>query len=209
MATFLFANNATSTLAAPVAPGAATITLSAGAGTLFPNPSPGQQFALTLNDAATGVLTEICYCTARAGDVLTVARAQEGTLAQSWLAGDLASNFVTAGQMAAMVQVAGLYPTRIVQNSGVFVMTNADANGGVGLQRVVGPGPSQTTLPATAVPGQSYAVEDLVGNFNPYPVSVAAPVGHLITNEPSILLNINRQCAYFRYYGSNAWSVKL
>lgn len=208
MGTFLFANNASSTLAAPVAPGATAMTLAAGGGALFPNPSAGQQFAMTLNDAATGLLTEIVYCTARAGDVLTVERAQEGTVAQSWLAGDLAANLVTKGQMEAMVQTASLYPSRIITTSGAFVMTNTDANGGVGLNRLVGPANSSTTLPDTALAGQLYGIEDLAGNFNAYPVTVNAPVGMTIAGLAAMVLNVNRQCGYFRYYGSNIWSFK-
>lgn len=208
MATFLFANNASSSLAAPISPSATTITLAGGGGALFPNPSAGQQFALTLNDAATGLLTEIVYCTARAGDVLTVVRAQEGTTAQSWLAGDLAANLSTAGQMNAMVQVSTLYPTRIITASGAFVMTTSDANGGVGLNRTTSLAASSTTLPSAAQAGQLYAVEDLAKNFNAYPVTVAAPVGMTIAGAAQAVLNVNGQCGYFRFYGSNVWSFK-
>lgn len=208
MGTFLFANNAGSTLAAPLSPSATAITLAAGGGALFPVPSAGQQSALTLNDAATGLLTEICYCTARSGDVLTVTRAQEGTTGQSWLAGDLATNLNTAGTMAAMVQTASLYPSRIITASGAFVMSNSDANGGIGLNRLVAPGVSNTTLPGTALAGQLYAIEDLAKNFNLYPVTVAAPVGMTIAGAAQAILNVNGQCGYFRYYGSNVWSFK-
>jgi hypothetical protein len=104
MSTFIYTNNASSNLAAPISSGATSVTLSSGTGALFPNPSAGQQFSLTFNDAATGLLTEIAYCTARSGDVLTIVRAQEGTTAQAWAAGDLAANFVTAAAMNAFLQ---------------------------------------------------------------------------------------------------------
>ena len=208
MSTFLFANDASSTLAAPINSSAVAVTLASGGGSLFPNPSAGQQFALTFNDAATGLLTEIVYCTARSGDTLTIVRAQESTIAQSWLAGDLAANLVTAGQMAAMVQTSTLYPARIVTASGVFVMTTSDANGGVGLNRTSSPGVSSTTLPSGAQAGQLYAIEDLSKNFNAYPVTVNAPAGQTIDGGASVTLNVNGQCAYLRYYGSNIWSLK-
>ncbi len=208
MSTFIFANNASSTLAGPISNAATGLNLASGTGALFPNPSVGQQFALTLNDVSTGLLTEIVYCTARVDDTLTVVRAQEGTVAQNWLAGDLAANLVTKGQMDAMVQTASLYPSRIVAASGVFVMTNADANGGIGLNRLAALGVSSTTLPATALAGQLYAIEDLAKNFNAYPVTVNAPAGMTLAGAAAVVLNVNGQCGFFRFYGSNIWSFK-
>jgi hypothetical protein len=208
MAVFLFANNATTTLAAPISSSATSLTLSTGTGALFPNPTAGQQFEITLNDAATGEIYEILYCTARSGDVLTVVRAQEGTTAVGWNAGDIAAQFVTAGQMQAMVQTLSLYPARIVTLSGVFTMTTADANGGVGLNRTSSLSASSTTLPSGAQAGQSYAIEDLAGNLQTYNCTVNAPAGMTIAGLSSFVMVVNRQCAYFRYYGSNIWSVK-
>lgn len=209
MATFLFANNAQSTLAAPISPSATSITLASGTGALFPNPSAGQQFALTLNDAATGLLYEIVYCTARTGDVLTVARAQEGTTALTWATGDSVDNGPTAGQMAAMQQSASLFPARIITTSGAFSLFTTDAHGGVGLNRVVTPAVSSTVLPALAAIGDTYAIEDLARNFQPFPVTVSYPPGMTGPNgATSQVLNINGQCASFRFYGSNLWSYK-
>lgn len=207
---FIFANDASSTVAAPISNSSTTVTVAAGTGSEFPAPSAGQQFSATFNDAATGLLTEIVYCTARSGDTLTIVRAQEGTVAQNWLAGDLLANLLTAGQMAAMQQTGVLNPTRIVTASGAFVMTNADAGGGVGLNRVSAPAPSSTTLPTSPSQGPIYAIEDLAANFHQYPVTVSAPAGMTFPNGAgSVVLNVNGQCAYFRYYGSNIWSVKL
>jgi hypothetical protein len=209
VAIFIFANDASSDLAAPIASTATTCTVSSGTGALFPNPSAGQQFAFTFNDAATGLLTEICYVTTRSGDVMsTMVRAQEGTVALNWLAGDLCANLVTAGQMAAMQQSAAVYPARIVTASGPFTMTTADVTGGVGLNRTTSVNVSSTTLPAGVAQGQIYAIEDLAANFNAYPVTVNAPAGMTIAGAANELLNVNRQCAYFRYYGSNIWSFK-
>jgi hypothetical protein len=205
---FLFANNAATTLAAPISSTATSVTLASGTGSEFPSPSAGQQFELTFNDAATGLLTEIVYCTSRSGDVLTIVRAQEGTTAQSWLAGDLAANLVTAGQMAAMLQTASLFPARIVTASGAFTMSTSDAGGGVGLNRTSSLAQSSTTLPGSSVAGDIYAVEDLASNFNGYPVTVNAPAGMTIAGAANVLLDVNKQCAYFRYYGSNVWSFK-
>jgi hypothetical protein len=208
VSTYIFANDASSTLAAPISNTATSLTLASGTGTLFPNPSAGQQFTLTMNDAATGVLTEIMLCTARSGDTLTVTRAQENTIAANWLAGDLAANLCTAGTMTALLQTATLNPSRIITASGVFTLTTADANGAVGLDRTVAPAASSTTLPSNAQAGQLYAIEDLNRNFQAYPVTVNAPAGMTIGTAASVVLNSNGQCGYFRYYGSNVWSFK-
>lgn len=103
---FIWANNAQSTIAGSINSAATSVTLATGTGSKFPSPGAGQEFALTFTDAATGLLTEITYCTARSGDVLTIARAQEGTVAQNWTAGDLVANLVTAGTLSSLLQQA-------------------------------------------------------------------------------------------------------
>lgn len=105
MTQFLFANNASTTLASSVAPTDTVIQVLSGTGSLFPTPGPGQQFAMTFQDAATGVIEEICYCTARSGDSFTVVRGQEGTAARTWAIGDHFSNYWTAGSAGAFVQL--------------------------------------------------------------------------------------------------------
>lgn len=101
---FLFADNARSTLAGAIGPSATSLTVAPGDGAKFPSPAAGQQFALTLNDNATGLIYEVVYVTSRSGDVMTIVRAQEGTTAKSWNIGDKCWNGPTSGQMAAMVQ---------------------------------------------------------------------------------------------------------
>lgn len=211
---FLFANDASSTLAAPLSNSATTLSVASGQGAEFPNPSAGQQFAATLNDAATGLLTEIVYCTARAGDSFTaIVRAQEGTVAQNWLANDLIANLCTAGQMAAMQQSAGLNPARTAQTGGaggVFPMTTADSGGGVLLNRTLPvTTPSSTTLPVSSG-GATYAIADGADNFNLAPVTVSFPAGTFGPNgAATVVLNQAGQNAGFRFYAdSNIWSFK-
>lgn len=207
--TILFANDATSTLAGAITNVATTVNLQAGGGALFPNPGAGQYFVLTFIDAATGLIKEIVQVTARVVDALTIVRAQEGTTAKAWLAGDIAASLWTAGQASAMQQAALLQPSRIVTASGAFVMTTADANGGVGLNRTVAPAASSTALPPGAAVGDVYSIEDLAGNFQLYPVTVSYP-GGMTGPEGAAqqILNVNKQCGRFRYYGSNIWSYK-
>lgn len=107
--TLLFANNATSTLAASISSTATTCTLATGTGSKFPSPTTGQGFLLTFNDAATGLLNEIVLVTGISGDTITtMVRAQENTMAQNWSKGDSASNFITAGTNQAFAQATAL-----------------------------------------------------------------------------------------------------
>lgn len=207
---FIFANNASTTLSAPITNTATQLTVSSGTGAEFPNPSAGQQFSATLNDAATGLLTEIVYCTGISGDTFNpIVRAQEGTTALSWLAGDLIANLLTAGQMAAMVQSIQVAPNRIVTTSGAFTTTTADANGSIGLNRTSGVGVASTTLPSGAAPGQTYTYDDLSNNAQAFPITINAPGGMTIAGRSEVVLNTNGGRASFTFYGSNIWGKSL
>ena len=97
----LAANNAQSVLAAGISASATSLTLNTGTGALFPSPVSGTSFfKLTLIDAATGSLTEIVHVTARAGDVFTIQRGQEGTVPRAWSANDIVANMMTAGTLS-------------------------------------------------------------------------------------------------------------
>ena len=99
--TLLAANNAQTVLAAGINATATSLTVNSGTGALFPSPSAGvSYFKLTLIDAATGQLSEIVHVTARTGDTMTIARAQEGTTARAWSANDIAANMMTAGTLS-------------------------------------------------------------------------------------------------------------
>lgn len=204
---FIFSNFAASTLAGPLSTTSSAAIVASGTGAEFPQPSTQQQFAAVLNDAATGLLYEVIYVTAVSGDNFTILRGQEGTVALNWLSGDLIANVVTAGQMAAMVQQVSISPIRIVTASGAFTITTADANGHIGLQRTSGLGPSSTTLPSNATPGQDYTIEDLAGNAFQYPITVNAPAGQSIAGLAEFVMNTDRQSKIFTFYGNNVWSV--
>lgn len=92
---FVFANNVSTKLASAITSTATTITLSSSAN--LPTLSSGEQMPLTLLDAATKSIYEICYVTAISGTSLTVIRAQEGTTASAYNAGDYAFSGPTAG----------------------------------------------------------------------------------------------------------------
>ena len=101
----LFANNAKTTLAAPVSSTQTTIVVAPGTGALFPSPTSGQAFKITLVSASSSAIFEICLCTARSGDTLTVVRGQEGTSAQPFVLNDVAGNFDTKEVMEGLIQV--------------------------------------------------------------------------------------------------------
>ena len=82
MAKQLFSNNASSTLAVSIDAADTTIQVQSGYGALFPSPTGGDWFLITLED--NNANTEVVKCTSRSGDLLTVTRAQEGTSAQSF-----------------------------------------------------------------------------------------------------------------------------
>lgn len=100
----LYANNAKTTLATGITATQTTITVASGTGALFPNPSAGQAFKVTLVSASSSSVYEICLCTARSGDVLTVVRGQEGTSRTPFIANDIVGNFDTAGVMSNLIQ---------------------------------------------------------------------------------------------------------
>jgi hypothetical protein len=100
----LFSNNAKTTLASGITSSQTTITVASGTGALFPNPSSGQAFKVTLVSATSSTVYEICLCTARSSDTLTVVRAQEGTSGTPFSTGDIVGNYDTAGVMTNLVQ---------------------------------------------------------------------------------------------------------
>jgi len=97
----LLANNATSRLASSLTAAATTLSVTTGEGAKFPSPTGGDWFPLTLIKSS-GAL-EIVKCTARSGDVLTITRAQEATLAQAFSAGDRVEVRYTKGAHDAVI----------------------------------------------------------------------------------------------------------
>lgn len=101
--TQLFANNAASELASGISSASLTLTLKTGDGAKFPTPSGDDFFLVTLYQKVgqDEINHEIVKCTARAGDVLTVIRAQEGTTARAFSADDPVELRLTAGALTA------------------------------------------------------------------------------------------------------------
>lgn len=86
-------NNAISTLASGITAASTSIALATGTGSKFPTLAAGDYFPATISNNSG---FEIVTVTARSGDTLTVTRAQEGTTALSFSAGNLIELRLTA-----------------------------------------------------------------------------------------------------------------
>lgn len=98
----LFANNAASTLAAGITNFATGMTVAAGDGAKFPAITGADYFLVTLfqYSGANEINHEIVKVTARTTDALTITRAQEGTSARAFNAGDKVELRLTSGSLA-------------------------------------------------------------------------------------------------------------
>jgi len=97
----LFTNNAATGMVYPISSSATTLIVNGGSGSLFPAPTGGNYFMLTLISQLTGNM-EIVQCTARSGDTFTIVRAQEGTTAQAFAIGDGVQLRITAGSLSSI-----------------------------------------------------------------------------------------------------------
>jgi len=95
------ANNAASIIVENLGLSSTEVVVAPGTASLFPNLAEGSYFVATLSDKL-GALREIVWVTAVVGDVMTVVRGKEGTIALSWPAGTLFQNLWTAGQIASI-----------------------------------------------------------------------------------------------------------
>lgn len=124
----LYTNNAASTLAAGISSVATSLSVAASAGALFPSPSGGDVFYATLSDTAGNI--EIVRVTARSTDTLTIVRAQDGTSARAWLAGDAVELRVTRAMLddiKADVQAALRAAANTFTNNQAVSVNNASA----------------------------------------------------------------------------------
>lgn len=96
-----FTNNASGTLAVSLGTTDTAISLSAGHGALFPSLVAGDYFYATLADASNNL--EVVKVTARATDQLTVVRAQDGTVARSFSAGDTIQQRISAAALMELI----------------------------------------------------------------------------------------------------------
>lgn len=115
MPRLIFKNNFEVALAQPTTTSDTTITIRSGSG--FPTLGANERVVATIVDAATGLQFEIVTVTAVVGNVLTVQRAQEGTAARAWAAGDMLSIRTTAATLTNTVRNFGEIPSGINLNA--------------------------------------------------------------------------------------------
>lgn len=97
----LFANNASTTLSSSVTSGATSISVNSASA--FPSPTGSQYFYCTLQGIS-GTPIEIVKVTAVSGTTFTVVRAQEGTTASAFSAGDKVELRLTAAGLNTLLQ---------------------------------------------------------------------------------------------------------
>lgn len=115
MPRLIFKNNFEVALAQPTTTSDTTITIRSGSG--FPTLAANERVVATIVDAATGLQFEIVTVTAVVGNVLTVQRAQEGTAARAWAAGDMLSIRTTAATLTNTERNFGAIPSGINLNA--------------------------------------------------------------------------------------------
>lgn len=94
-------NNAQSTLAVAMDTATTSLTVKSGDGALFPALASGNFFNVTV--ITTENTFEIMRCTFRAGDTLTVERAQEGTAALPFPVGSKVDLRITVANLVGLV----------------------------------------------------------------------------------------------------------
>jgi hypothetical protein len=131
--TVLFSNNASGTLSVELTSSIAdqTIVLQSNEGGLFPNPSSPDFFYVTLEDTAGNV--EICQCTARSNDTLTVFRGVDNTIAQAFPVGSKVELRVTNAVLNSFVQTRGDAMTGPLDMNGQEVQDAVLTSGGSGV----------------------------------------------------------------------------
>lgn len=146
--TQLFSNNADTTLAATLAIGGTSATLTNGSG--LSAPTGGDYELLTL--VALGNI-EIVRATARSGNVVTITRAQEGTTAREWAAGTRVYAGITAQTLRdlAPLDLTSLDPVQIGDSS----TAGAASATVVGVQAVSTSGTWSTAVGGKATTGTS------------------------------------------------------
>jgi hypothetical protein len=97
-------NSASTTIAGAITATDTQLSVAAGDGAKFPTLGAGEWFPLTIVDANGNY--EIVQCTARNGDVFTIARAQEGTPGKAFASGSRADLRITAAVLAAFMSKA-------------------------------------------------------------------------------------------------------
>lgn len=173
-----FKNNASSRLASGIAAGDTVLTVTTGEGALFPSLGTGDYFYATLES---GTAIEIVKVTARATDTFTIARAQEGTSAQSFSSGSTVELRLTAKEAEAI-----LFPEKLAK-SGAYTAVAADHG-----QLLAATGTWTLALTAAATLADGWAL--FVRNVSTGVITVDPDGAETIDGVSSIKLYPNENC---------------
>ena len=163
----LFTNNAATGMVYPISSSATTLIVNGGSGSLFPAPTGGNYFMLTLISQLTGNM-EIVQCTARSGDTFTIVRAQEGTTAQSFAIGDSVQLRITAGSLQAF--------------SNPTLVNSVAAGTGIGVSSSTGNVTISNTGVTNLNAGSGISLSGSTGT-----VTITAPVPTSVTNAANLI----------------------
>lgn len=207
MTLLAYSNNASTTLQNSVTASQTTLILATGSGAQFPVPGTNGGFYLTILDAATQLTSEICLCTNRSVDTLTVQRGQQGTVAVPWAAGSIVSQLVTAGDMGNFIQVDQLqsatYFTAIaggtansitatlpsdltsVPNGLTFVVEASAANTGACTLTLSLGSNTQPAYPIVKYGQAPLVANDIPSSFYPISLTYVSSWSAFVMNNPS------------------------
>jgi hypothetical protein len=114
-----FSNNASTTLASAISTGDLSLTVATGDGAEFPSITGAEYFYATIINSVGS--NEIVKVTARSGDVFTIVRAQEGTIARPFAAGATIENRMTAGSFDDLVDTVAAVEGFPTPEDGKFI----------------------------------------------------------------------------------------
>jgi hypothetical protein len=99
-----FANNVSTAISVGISSSETAISVATGSGSLFPTLTVGDYFFATL--ISTSGAFEIVKCTARSGDILTVLRGQDNTVATAFPANSRIEMRINAAALEALLSDA-------------------------------------------------------------------------------------------------------
>lgn len=120
----LFTNNATTTLGSSILIGDLTLTVASGTGALFPATTSGFFYVALVNSSNQ---IEFVKVTARSSDTFTIVRAQGGSSARAYTAGDKVELRLISSALENFVQLDG---TQTISGNKTFSGTVALSGGG-------------------------------------------------------------------------------
>jgi hypothetical protein len=192
----LYTNNASTTLASNIASGATSLTVAAGEGALFPNPTGGDTFTMTIEQGAT---REIVSVTARSTDTFTITRAQEGTSASAFTAGATIELRFTAASATAWEAALGAggntFSTIAVSGQSNVVADSANDTltlaAGTGITLTTDASTDTVTIAASGGGGDAFTTiavsgqSNIVADSSTDTLTVAAGTGITLTTDAS------------------------